>query len=198
MKTMEKIHDKCLLLNADYSPLHIIDWKRALIWSMRYANNDKYGIEIIDFYKNDFIQGTNNKRFPIPAVAKTKRYFKANNQKITFSRKNIFLRDDFTCQYCGLSFPESQLTYDHVIPKSLWKTSNRSSATTWTNIVTACIGCNRKKSNKTPRQANMPLKNLPIVPTKTHKYLPISNDLSKIRKHIPEEWIIYLPESYSS
>lgn len=195
---MEKIHNKCLLLNIDYSPLHIIDWKKAIIWSMRYANNSRYSIEIIDFYKNDFIQGASGKRFPIPAVAKTCRYFKANNQRLNFSRKNIFLRDNYTCQYCGMQFSDSQLTYDHVIPKSLWHVSNRSSATSWTNIVTACISCNRKKSNKTPKQANMPLKNLPTIPNKTYKYLPISQYLNKIREQIPQEWHLYLPEAYYS
>lgn len=193
---MEKQHSKCLLLNADYTPLHIIDWKRALIWGMKYSDSNKFGIEIIDFYKQDFIQGTNGKKFPIPAVARTRKYFKPNNQKLIFSRKNIFLRDNYTCQYCGTQFAETNLTYDHVIPKSNWKISNRSSATTWTNIVTACISCNRKKGNKTPKQANMPLKNLPATPTKTYKYLPISQYLTKINKQIPEEWKLYLPESY--
>ena len=196
MKMKEKQHPKCLLLNADYAPLHIIDWKRALIWSMKYSDSNKFGIEIMDFYKQDFIQGTNGKKFPIPAVARTRKYFKPNNQRLTFSRKNIFLRDNHTCQYCGIQFSETYLTYDHVVPKSTWIISNRSSATTWTNIVTACIDCNRKKGNKKPKQANMPLKNLPIAPTKTYKYLPITQYLVKIKKQIPEEWNLYLPESY--
>lgn len=197
MKTMEKTHAKCLLLNADYTPIYIIDWKKALVWSLRYVDNSKYAIEIIDFYKNDFIQGAAGKKFPLPAVAKTYRYFKTNNQRLNFSRKNIFLRDNYTCQYCNNQFAETQLTYDHVIPKSLWNNDN-SSATNWTNIVTACISCNREKGNKTPKQANMPLKNLPIIPAKTQKYLPVNQYLTKIRKEIPHEWNVYLPESYYS
>lgn len=196
MKITEKTHARCLLLNADYTPLHVIDWKKALTWSMRYANNHKYSIEIIDFYKHDFIQGAGGKRFPLPAIAKTYRYFKSNNQRLNFSRKNIFLRDNHTCQYCGNQFPDNYLTYDHVIPKSLWDTENRSSATTWTNIVTACVSCNRQKGNKTPKQANMPLKNLPTIPLKTQKYLPITQYLNKIREEIPNEWKLYLPEAY--
>jgi 5-methylcytosine-specific restriction endonuclease McrA len=196
MKMMEKTHARCLLLNADYSPLHIICWQKALIWSMRYMCNDNYGIEIVDFYKDDFIQGTNDRKFPIPAVARTKKYFRPNNQRLTFSRKNIFLRDDYTCQYCGIKFTDNNLTYDHVVPKSTWVMANRSSATTWTNIVTACVDCNRKKGNRTPNQANMPLKNLPVAPTKTYKYLPITQYISTIKKEIPSEWTVYLPESY--
>ncbi len=158
--------------------------------------NDNYGIEIVDFYKDDFIQGTNDRKFPIPAVARTKKYFRPNNQRLTFSRKNIFLRDDYTCQYCGIKFTDNNLTYDHVVPKSTWVMANRSSATTWTNIVTACVDCNRKKGNRTPNQANMPLKNLPVAPTKTYKYLPITQYISTIKKEIPSEWTVYLPESY--
>ena len=192
---MEIKHNRCLLLNADYSPLNIIDWRRALIWSMRYEHNHKYGIEIIDFYKDDFIQGAHGKKFPVPAVAKTCRFFKTTTSKLTFSRKNIFLRDDYTCQYCGNKFVINELTYDHVIPKSLWKT-DKSLSTNWTNIVTACMKCNRQKGNRTPKQANMPLKNLPSVPTKSNKYLPIAQFLLKIKKEIPAEWTLYLPESY--
>jgi hypothetical protein len=93
---MEAKNSRCLLLNADYTPLNIIDWRRALVWSIKYADNKKYGIEIIDFYKNDFIQGAGNKRVPVPSVAKTCRFFKINHHKVTFSRKNIFLRDNYT------------------------------------------------------------------------------------------------------
>jgi hypothetical protein len=192
---METNHKQCLLLNADYTPLSIISWQKAIIWSMRFNHNPKYGIEIIDFYKNDYIAGV-DKKYPTPAVAKTHRFFKMNNQTVTFSRKNIFTRDDFTCQYCHTKYEISYLTYDHVIPKSKWKDHNRSSATCWTNIVTACIACNRKKGNKTPKEANMPLKTLPIKPNKNIKYLPITIHLSKIKLTIPDEWKIYLPESY--
>lgn len=188
-------NSRCLLLNADFSPLSIIEWKKAVIWHLRYECNPKYGIDILDFYKNDYINGVNNKKYPIPAVAKTKRFFKIHKQTVTFSRKNIFLRDDFTCQYCGLKFNNNELTYDHVIPKSMWNNSNRS-PTCWTNIVTACVACNRKKGNKTPKQANMPLKNLPCIPTKITKYLPLTHHLLSIRSDIPDEWKLYIPESY--
>jgi hypothetical protein len=192
---MKARNSKCLLLNADYTALSIIDWKKAVIWHMRYESNPKYGIDIIDFYKNDHINGVNNKKYPIPAVAKTKRFFKTHKQIVTFSRKNIFLRDNYTCQYCAKHLETNQLTYDHVIPKSIWN-DNSGSPTCWTNIVTACSDCNKKKGNKTPKQANMPLINLPTAPTKNIKYLPIVHHLYKIRHQIPSEWKCYLPESY--
>jgi hypothetical protein len=190
------IHNtRCLLLNSDYSPLTIIGWQRALVWSIKYSDNPSYGIEIIDFYKNDFIQGACGKKYPVPAVAKTKKFFKRANNSVVFSRKNIYIRDNYTCQYCNTKLDPSQLTYDHVIPKSKWTDNNRS-PTNWTNITTACIKCNRKKGNKTPKQANMTIKNFPFTPDKTDKYLPVVHLLSRIKHEIPDEWSLYLPDSY--
>ena len=191
---MKAKNSRCLLLNADFIPLSIIHWKKAVIWHMKYEDNLDYGIDIIDFYKNDHINGVNNKKYPIPAVARTKKYFKAQKQSVVFSRKNVFIRDEYTCQYCGVAYELSNLTYDHVIPRSTW--GSNSSPTCWTNIVTACVSCNRKKSNKTTKQANMPLKKLPIMPSKNMKYLPVAHHISKIKQEIPYEWKIYLPDSY--
>jgi hypothetical protein len=192
---MKNKHEKCLVLNSDYTPLTVINWKRACVWAMKHEYNHKIGVEIIDFYKDDFIAGANNKKYPIPAVVKTVKYFRINNYKVKFSRKNLFIRDNYTCQYCDTSYDISHLTYDHVIPKSVWD-NNIGSPTSWTNIVTACIYCNRKKRNRTPKQANMPLKTLPSIPYKHTKYLPVTTYLSKIRMEIPSEWKVYLPESY--
>lgn len=188
-------NSRCLVLNADFSPLTIVNWQRALIWSIKHEENPRLGVEIIDFYKNDYIQGANGKKFPIPAVARTIKYFKMNHQRVNFSRKNIFTRDDNTCQYCGIRKDLNELTYDHVIPKSAWKELNKS-PTSWTNIVTACMDCNRKKGSRTPKQANMPLRTMPKEPIKSLKYLPITTHLLKIRTDIPEEWDIYIPNSY--
>lgn len=192
---MEKQHKRCLLLNADYSPLSIISWQKAIIWSLRFEHNPKYGIEIIDFYRNDYIAGV-DKKHPVPAIAKTKRFFKINNQVVTFSRKNIFIRDDYTCQYCHRKYEISSLTYDHVIPKCKWN-NDKHPVTSWTNIVTACTDCNRKKGNKTPKEANMPLDSLPTKPNKNLKYLPITDMLLKIKEDIPSEWIEYLPHLFN-
>lgn len=188
-------HNKCLVLNADFTPLTVISWKRAMIWSMKYVDSSKFSIEIIDFYKNDYILGTNNRKHPIPAVVRTNHYLKIHNHNVNFSRKNIFLRDNYTCQYCGISKDMNELTYDHVIPKSKWSDFKRS-PTNWTNIVTACHDCNRIKGNRTPTEAKMDLLNLPIVPQKTIRYLPVHEYLLKIRRTIPNEWTLYLPESY--
>lgn len=189
-------HKECLLLNADYSPLAIVSWQRAIIWYFRVQNETNFGIEIVDFYPDDFIHSI-NKNYPIPSVAKTKRFFKINNQDIKFSRKNIFVRDNHVCQYCGQKFSHGELTYDHVVPKSRWD-YNHGSPTVWTNIVTCCLPCNRKKGGKTPKEANMPLKTLPFKPRKNPKYLPIAIKLASIRESLPAEWASYIPQSYTT
>lgn len=193
---MKTRHNKCLVLNADYSPLCVISWKRAMIWSIKYQNNCTLNIEIIDFYKNDYISGTNDKKFPVPAVVRVSNYRKYNHVGVNFSRKNLFTRDNFTCQYCGNIYDANNLTYDHVVPKSQWDYGSCGTPTNWTNIVTACLSCNRKKGSRTPKQANMPLINLPHKPNKSTKYLPLRAYLLKIKDQIPVEWQNYLPGSY--
>lgn len=188
-------NSRCLVLNADYTPLAIISWKRAIVWSIKYDQDHKYGIQIIDFFKDDFILGSNNKKIPIPAIARMCNYKKISNFNVTFSRKNLFIRDNFSCQYCGITKELKELTYDHVIPKSQWNYDN-GTPTSWTNVVTACIKCNWKKGNKTPTQAHMPLLSIPIKPNKSSKYLPLMSFLAKIRQDIPQEWLVYLPPAY--
>lgn len=192
---MKTQNTKCLVLNADYAPLTIISWQKAMMWSFKYENNTRFGVEIIDFYKDDYILGSNNRKHPIPAIVKAVRYFRSNYSRVKFSRKNLFIRDDHTCQYCSNKLEAHLLTYDHVIPKSAWD-DQKSSPTNWTNIVTACSQCNRKKGNRTPKQAKMPLMNLPKEPVKNIKYLPITDHLFKIKDQIPAEWLDYLPKSY--
>ena len=187
-------NSKCLLLNADYSPLKIISWQKAVIWSIKYQNNPNYKIEIIEYYKDKFIQGANNKQHPLPLVAKTINYFNIYNRQLKFSRQNLFIRDNHTCQYCGKSYAYKDLTYDHVIPKSQFA-ADKKNATNWYNITTACMLCNRKKSNRTPEQAGMKLLNPPKKPPYEIRYLPIAKELTTIyssedlEKH---EWRKYI------
>lgn len=186
-----RYHNDCLVLNADYSPIGIIDWRKAMVWSFRYTNSNYSGIEIIEYYSDDYVVGASKSDHPIPAVVKTTKYFKIKGHSVNFSRKNLFIRDNYTCQYCGHKHPVNQLTYDHVIPKSKWPYPKQT-ATSWTNIVTACFRCNCKKGSRTPQQANMTLKTKPFIPNKSNKYLHVTHQILTIRKHIPEEWQLYV------
>lgn len=185
---MASSHKNCLVLNADYSPIGIINWQRAITWSIKYTDRKNKPIEIIELYRDDMIKSTTG-YLKLPAVIRLNKFFKFGSFHVNFSRKNIFIRDNYTCQYCGIKFHFRELTYDHVIPKSAWLSEK--SPTSWKNIVTACTKCNRKKSNRTPQQAKMKLLNEPIEPRKTIKYLPVMCYLSNIRC-VPDEWQIYV------
>ncbi len=89
--------------------------------------------------------------------------------KVKYSRKNVFHRDENTCQYCGEVRPRAELTVDHIIPRS------KGGRNTFTNIVAACKKCNSKKGDKTPEEAGMPLIKSPGTPKwKSHTGLPFS------------------------
>lgn len=94
----------------------------------------------------------------LPSVLVLKEYIPAA-RKPAFTRFNVFLRDEWTCQYCGDHFKTPDLTFDHVVPKS------RGGKTSWTNIVTACRSCNTKKGHKLPHESGMYPKVEPVSPS---------------------------------
>lgn len=181
LDTKEKTkYNGCLVLNADYSPMRIIPWQKALVYYYKsLITNDS--IEVVDFYQHK-IYTASNQYIKLPAVIKIQKYINVFGLRVKFSRKNLYTRDDFTCQYCGLKKDINHLTYDHVIPKSQW--SSLANPTSWTNIVTACVSCNFKKRNRTPEQAKMPLLNKPQEPKKHYKYL----HNIQLYKFLPSEW----------
>jgi 5-methylcytosine-specific restriction endonuclease McrA len=79
-------------------------------------------------------------------------------REIRFSRRNVYLRDAHTCQYCGRVFREEELNLDHVVPRDVGGKTN------WENIVTACVRCNSRKANRLPEQAGMSLRRPPAKP----------------------------------
>lgn len=186
-------HNPCLILNIDYTPLNIIPWQKAMVWAARCDTSDSFPLRIIDYYDDDTVIGGNNKSYLIPAVMQTIKYFRIPAHYVNFSRKNLFIRDNFTCQYCGYQFSANQLTYDHVIPRSKW--SYKEPPTSWTNVVTACQNCNRKKANKTPQQANMQMLSVPQIPVRQQKYLPVMTQLHRIDK--PQVWLNYISHIFS-
>jgi 5-methylcytosine-specific restriction endonuclease McrA len=100
--------------------------------------------------------------FTIPEIIKIKDFGEVPQRQVKLSRRAIFKRDDYTCQYCGkqapYGIPMDELSIDHVLPKS------QGGKTLWDNVVLACVKCNRKKDNKTPEQARMILRKGPVMP----------------------------------
>jgi 5-methylcytosine-specific restriction endonuclease McrA len=143
---------RTLLLNSTFEPLKVITWQRAvtLLWLGK--------VEVIRHYDRDVRSVTFKIR--MPAVVRLLRFIRRKRPQISFSRKNLFARDENSCQYCGARREPSELTYDHVVPRSL------GGKTDWANIVTCCIDCNRRKGGRTPEQAGMRLKRHPRRPEK--------------------------------
>ncbi len=142
--------DRTLLLNTTFEPLGIVSWRKAI-------NLVCLGkVEIIREYEKE-IRGI-NKKMRQPAVIRLLRFIRNNHAAIKFSRKNIFLRDNYTCQYCGKRFEPKDLTFDHIIPRS------RGGITEWSNIVTSCIKCNLKKGDRLPEEINMQPRKRPSRP----------------------------------
>jgi 5-methylcytosine-specific restriction endonuclease McrA len=109
------------------------------------------------------------------------RRFRRDRLRIRFSRVNIYARDRFVCQYDGRRYPTEDLTFDHVLPRS------RGGRTSWENIVTCCVDCNTRKGNRTPQEAGMRLRALPLRP----RYLPAVTVRFMDRASIPAEWRSY-------
>ena len=126
-----------------------------------------------------FVQGVKF-RLRVPEVITLTEYDRVPTKSVTFSRRNIYKRDRFTCQYCGrqgrslslnhhdvisetnsrhASLSMEELTIDHVMPRS------RGGTSTWENCVLACLDCNKRKANRTPAEAHMPLRKEPARPT---------------------------------
>ncbi len=120
-------------------------------------------------------------RMETPAVVRLVRFVRRHRVRIAFSRRNVFLRDGYRCQYCGVSLPANELTADHVIPRS------HGGATSWDNVVAACGPCNLRKGGRTPSQARMDLRRRPVRP----RDLP-SLALRLRRDSAPDPWHEFL------
>jgi len=165
--------ENTLLLSASYEPLSIIPWKRAVLLVLL----DK--VEVLEEYARAVRSPSVS--LQLPAVVRLQRLVRRGPRRVKFSRQNIFHRDNFTCQYCHKPHPPSQLTYDHIVPRS------RGGQTTWTNIVTSCIHCNLKKGNKPLHALNVALLKPPVEP----RWLPAFSNLLHLEQ-APPAWRDYL------
>jgi 5-methylcytosine-specific restriction endonuclease McrA len=122
----------------------------------------------------------------VPRVIRLMGYDRLPKQTVKFNRRNIFARDNNQCQFCGKKFPTSELSLDHVTPRSQGGTS------TWENIVCACVSCNVRKGGRTPKQANMHLIRKPEKP----KLSPMLN--LKLTNTKYQSWRTFLDNAYWS
>jgi len=138
-----------LVLNATYEPINVCTVRRAVVLLL------KEKAEVIEQSERQLHSA--NASITRPAVIRLVTYVKVprDTHKRKITRRAVFARDDWTCQYCG---SRAQLTVDHVIPRS------KGGGSSWDNIVAACAPCNRRKGDALPRQAGMTLTRAPRVP----------------------------------
>jgi 5-methylcytosine-specific restriction endonuclease McrA len=140
-----------LLLNASFEPLNVINWKRAV----KLVFLEK--VEVLQ--ESDRAVNAQTLSLRVPVVVRLLRFVGFRKRDIKFSRQNIYARDKYRCQYCGEKLRPRELTCDHVLPRS------RGGRTAWTNIVTCCRPCNRKKGGRTPEEAGFKLLRQPNRPS---------------------------------
>lgn len=157
-----------LVLNRNWQPVGVMTVSKAMVktWneSARIIDPEDFQLYTWEDWselrpiEGDPVIKTKTINVKVPEVIVLKNYDKLPTNAVTFSRRNIFKRDRYTCQYCGKQPGSEELTIDHVTPKAQGGTS------TWENCVLACIGCNSKKADRTPEQARMPLRSEPHRP----------------------------------
>lgn len=139
-----------LLLDQGYQPVKVIPWQRAMVLHLLGK------VELVTAH--GWAVHTVSRPFPAPAVVRLLRQLRHRPPFVRFSRDNVYLRDGYRCQYCGVDLPARDLTLDHVLPRC------QGGKTSWTNVVAACTPCNRRKGRDTPEEAGMPLITKPRRP----------------------------------
>ncbi len=169
-------HHPALVLNADYRPLSyyplsLWPWQEAIkaAWLER--------VDIVAEY--DVAVHSPSTTIRIPSVVVLRDYVKPQ-RRVAFTRFNLFLRDEFRCQYCG---SRGELTFDHVVPRA------RGGVTSWENVVAACARCNLRKGARSPARAGMSLRRPPRRPS--------AEELRNIGRkfppnHLHETWMDFL------
>jgi 5-methylcytosine-specific restriction endonuclease McrA len=162
-----------LLLNATYEPLRVITWQRAIclltLGKVEVVEETDREIRSVSFV------------IRLPSVVRLLRLIRPRRYAVKFSRQNIYLRDNFRCQYCGVRVSSQELNLDHVIPRSL------GGQTTWENIVTCCVPCNARKGGSTPEAVGMRPISRPVRPNR----LP-GLSITINMQNTPDAWRDYL------
>ncbi len=167
------MHAPVLVLNASYEPINVCAARRAIVLVLK-------GVAMTEEENGHFLHSA---RFTVrvPSVIRLLEYRRIPHQSRALSRKNILLRDRNTCQYCGTVLASSELTLDHVIPRS------RGGQSTWENLVACCHECNRRKGSKLPGESSLKLLREPRAYN-----LHTNRHLMRLMGHSDSKWRKYL------
>lgn len=162
-----------LVLNATYEPINVTAARRAVVLVLK-------GVATTEEENGSFIHSA-RAAIRIPSVIRLTHFRRIPYQTRALSRKNILLRDRYTCQFCGRVLPASELTLDHVVPRS------RGGHTDWDNLVACCHSCNNRKGDRLPDEVGLKLQRLPRPFT-----LHTSRQLMRMIGKSDERWRKYL------
>jgi len=168
-----------LVLNADFRPLSYFPLS---LWSWQDTIKAVFLDRVTVLSEYDRKVRSPSVEMALPSVISLKEYIPANRRP-AFTRFNVFLRDKFTCQYCGAPGSAEHLTFDHVIPRS------RGGKTEWENIVAACSGCNLEKGNRLPDECGIRPRRAPQEPS---NFFLQNNGRSFPPNYLHESWADYL------
>lgn len=179
--TATALNSQVLVLNKMWMAVRVVDARRAftllaknLAEAIRIDDGSFAGhsfdswaevsalrnrLDSLDREEYDFVR-TVRFEIAVPKVIRLLGYDKLPRQDVKLNRRNIYARDKNKCQYCGKNHPMSELSLDHVTPRS------QGGQNTWENLVCCCVGCNTRKGGRTPKQANMKLIRPPVKPTR--------------------------------
>ncbi len=171
------LENRVLVLNGLYLPIRLVSAHDAVVklykdkaevitvkeetymnfsyesWLKKSNNGGIQSLDIVEYIRTPSMQ------IAVPRVIRLYEYRDFQNVNVRFTRRNVFARDNHTCQYCGERKPTSKLSIDHVMPRS------RNGSSTWTNVVTACKECNVRKGGRLLEETDMSLRKPPRVPT---------------------------------
>ncbi|MEM7623509.1 MAG: HNH endonuclease [Planctomycetota bacterium] len=195
---------KVLVLNKFYAAIRVVSAKRAFSLLVRdaaeviHVDNGNYvphdlgsWIEVSELarqfepHEHDWVR-TVRFEIAVPRVIRLLGFERLPDQQVKLNRRNLFARDRNRCQYCGKHFPTSELSIDHVRPRS------QGGPDTWQNLVCSCVRCNARKGGRTPKQASMQLIREPVRPRRN----PLIS--VKLRSGKYDSWKAFLDEAYWS
>ena len=194
-----------LVLNKMFMAVHVISVRRAFVLlckdlaevvSLEDGQFATYNFdtwrEVSEFRsklyreeEDDWVR-TSNTEIQVPRVIRLTSYEKVPRHTVKFNRRNIFARDNNQCQYCGKKYPTSELSLDHILPRS------QGGGSSWENLVCACIDCNVRKGGRTPKQAHMSLIRKPEKPKRS----PMLNLKLTSKKY--QSWRTFLDNAFWS
>jgi len=174
VSTGQAMQTPVLVLNASYEPINICGARRALVLVLK-------GVARTEEEQGAVLHAA-RVRMPMPSVIRLLEYRRIPHQTRALSRKNILLRDRNSCQYCGVVLPSSELTLDHVIPRS------RGGLSTWENLVACCHACNRRKGNQLLHE----LQDMKLMREPRPFSLHTSRHIMRMIGHSDQKWRKYL------